>query len=56
MSDKKIKVAISVTVEVDADGWERDYGVSGTRAIRQDVNAYVNSLLNESNDNFTVVS
>lgn len=52
----KVKVAIIVTLEVDADGWNMDYGC-GTEAaaIRQDVKGAVNSLLNEYNDSMTVV-
>lgn len=50
-----MKVKISVTLEVDAEGWERDYGVAGAAAIRQDVQTYVHSLLNESNDSMKVV-
>jgi hypothetical protein len=53
---QKIKVALNITVEVDAEGWEMDYGVAGTQAIREDAKRYIHSLINESADgNMTVV-
>lgn len=48
-----IKVRINFTVEVDADGWEMDYGVTGAD-LRDDVKAYIRSLINEANGNMTV--
>lgn len=53
---QKIKVAISATLEVDAEGWDMDYG-TGLEApeIRHDVKAAVHSLLNEYNDSMSVV-
>lgn len=50
-----MKVRVVVTLDVDTAGWEQDYGVAGAAAIRQDVQAYVSSLLSESNENFQVV-
>jgi hypothetical protein len=49
---KKIKIAVSVTFEVDADGWEMDYGDRGS--IRDDVKDYLRDTLNHINDNLTV--
>lgn len=51
----KQRVSISVTVEVDVDGWEQDYGVTGAQDIRQDVKAYVDSVIRECNPNLKVV-
>jgi hypothetical protein len=53
----KQRVSITVTLEVDVENWDRDYG-NGTTAteIRKDVKAFAHSLLQESNDNWNVVS
>lgn len=57
MSDsKKLTMAVNVTIEVDAEGWDMDYGTGLDQAkIREDVKAYVRSLINESaSNNLTV--
>lgn len=52
----KVKVAVSVTLEVDAEGWDMDYGCgTAAQAIRSDVTSAVHSLLNEYNDSMRVV-
>lgn len=43
-----MKVRIAVTVEVDAELWTLNYGVEGASEIRQDVQAYVRSMLTEA--------
>ena len=52
---QKIKVAITLTVEVDADGWELDYGVSGAAEIRKDVKAYVRNVVQSSSENLEIL-
>jgi hypothetical protein len=53
----KQRVTITATLEVDVEDWNNDYG-NGTSAteIRQDVKAYAKNLLQQSNDNWNVVS
>jgi 6-pyruvoyl-tetrahydropterin synthase len=48
-----MKVKISVTLEVNVEGWMMDYGIPKSE-VREDVREYVNTLLNESNQNFEV--
>jgi len=50
-----VRVRVVFTVEVDVDGWGRDYGVTGATAIRDDVRAYLSSVVRECNDNVKVV-
>lgn len=52
----KQRVRISVTVEVDVQGWEQNYGVSGTQEIREDVRGYLDSVVRECNENLTIVA
>lgn len=53
----KQRVSITVTLEVDVEAWNEDYGNGDKPAeIRKDVKAYAHSLLQESNDNWNVVS
>jgi len=40
-----VKVAVTLSIEVDADGWEMDYGVSGASAIRADVKLYLKTAI-----------
>jgi hypothetical protein len=35
-----MKVTVSFTVDVDAEAWASEYGVTGQAAIRTDVKAY----------------
>ena len=51
-----IKVKISYTVEVDCDDWETNYGVSGAAEIREDVKAYIRSLINDDMFGVRIVS
>ena len=50
----KQRVRVSITVEVDVEGWEQEYGVHGTQAIREDVRSYLDSVIRECNDNLTI--
>lgn len=50
----KVRVTIAVTLEVDKEGWLRDYGVS--EGLREDVKAFAHSLVSEGNENWKVVS
>jgi hypothetical protein len=50
----KQRVRVSITVEVDVQGWEQDYGVSGTQEIREDVRNYLDSVVRECNDNLSI--
>lgn len=50
-----MKVRISLTVEVDTEGWARDYGVDGAAAIRADVAQYIDSAVRECNPNLKVI-
>ena len=49
-----MRINLNITVEVDSATWELEYGVSGSAAIREDVRAYVRTLL-EGNGNLEVV-
>lgn len=40
-----MRVAIHLTVDIDPEAWEADYGVSGYAAIRQDVKEYIEHTL-----------
>lgn len=52
----KVKVAINMTIEVDAEGWNMDYGTgTGAAAIRSDVKSAIHSLIHEYNDSLRVV-
>ena len=51
-----MKVRISLTVEVDAEGWDMDYGTgTSAKAVREDVQAWVVNTILQSNDNLTAV-
>jgi hypothetical protein len=53
----KQRITITATLEVDVEGWDADYGNgTSTTEIRQDVKAYAQNLLQQSNDNWKVVS
>lgn len=47
-------VVVTVTLEVDAHGWARDYGISGEEAIRNDVNAFLSDALQNISENISV--
>jgi hypothetical protein len=52
-----IRVAISVTLEVNREGWDMNYGTGlDANAIREDVKAWTHSLLSESSDSLKVVA
>ena len=51
---KKVKVQLAVTVEVNAEGWEIDYDVTGER-LPADVAEYVKHNLLD-NDNFLKIT
>ena len=38
---KKMKVAISMTIEFDPESWTANYGMETAAAIREDVRSYV---------------
>lgn len=43
-----MKVAITLTVTVDPETWEDEYGVAGAAALREDVRSYVTTLVQGS--------
>lgn len=40
-----MKISVTFSLEVDAEGWEMDYAVSGASAIRADVKEYLKSAI-----------
>lgn len=42
-----MRVTVSFTVEIDTEEWTRNYGVVGSRAIRNDVRAYAENMVRE---------
>lgn len=45
---KTMRVAVTLTVEVDPEAWEAAYGVSGSRQIRDDVRIYIRGQVQNS--------
>lgn len=43
-----MKVRVTVTLNIDAEAWETNYGVSGAAAIREDVQTWAHSLLHDA--------
>jgi hypothetical protein len=57
MSIMRQRISVSVTLEVDPEEWDREYGNgSSAKEVREDVKGYVKNLLQQSNDSLTVVS
>lgn len=53
MTAKTMNVKISLTLEVNVEGWIMDYGMARSE-VREDVQEYVKTLLQEANQNFEV--
>jgi hypothetical protein len=47
MADKKIKIRIQFTVEIDPDAWTLAYGVE-KHEIRDDVKSYIKNMVQGS--------
>lgn len=47
-------LTVTVTINVDAHGWARDYGIEGADAIRNDVHAFLTESLRTCNENITL--
>jgi hypothetical protein len=45
-----MKVRVVVTLDIDPEAWESNYGVSGASAIREDVQAWAFHLLHDAAD------
>jgi len=45
--NKKIRVRVTLVVDVDADEWTMDYGVEGPRNIQNDVRAYIRNAVDQ---------
>ena len=45
-----MKVRVTVTLDIDPDAWESNYGVSGASAIREDVRSWAFHLLHDAAD------
>ena len=44
---RRIKVAINLTLDVDCDAWEMDYGTAVPAEVREDVQQYVRNVLQQ---------
>jgi hypothetical protein len=49
-----VKVKVSFTLEVDVEGWMRDYGLL-KEDVREDVQSWARTQLQEANENVEVV-
>lgn len=45
-----MKVAIRVTLDIDPEMWELNYGMSGASEIRADVQSWARDLLHDAAD------
>lgn len=46
MDEKRTaKVRFQITLDVDLEAWEQDYGVQGARNIQEDVRKYLRNLI-----------
>ena len=50
-----MRVSITLQLDVDTEGWEANYYVSGAAAIRESVKDYVAGAVQECNEDLTVV-
>lgn len=50
---KPMNVKISLTLTVNVEGWMMDYGITKSE-VREDVQEYVKTLLQEASQNFEV--
>jgi hypothetical protein len=53
MASNTMNVKISLTLEVNVEGWMMDYGMDRAE-VREDVKSFVQTLLQEANHNFEV--
>lgn len=45
MANKRLKVRVPITVEVDVEDWMDEYGCSSSEEVRADVKRHVESIV-----------